>query len=178
MGYELRDKTYPLKEGEGVDDVCDKIRALAGLPFAFETLTITKKAIHAKIWVQTETSPPYGDLPYEDPTSLQSLLQNIDLEEIDAEEESGINVEALAVVASMLLKGRAEELAGVAWVIGSSETFCKWLGIKSVPVRFLELPVITYDELASGKVVLLCAKSSRNHPFQSRLGVTTTIPEE
>lgn len=173
MGFELKEKIYPLKDGETVDDVCEKIVSLTALPFAIETITITKTAIRAMLWVQSDVTPPYGELPYEDPSSISSLLGSIDLLEIEPNDEVELNLKSLSVVASMLIRARSTELAGIAWLVGDPAIFCKWIGITNVPVRFLELPLIPYSEFHRDKLLLLCGKSAQHHPFQAKLGVTT-----
>jgi hypothetical protein len=175
--YELREKIYEIEEGKSVDDVCDMIKSLAGLPFAMETILITKSHLKVQVWTLVNTEPPHGELPIEDPGSLSELLQQVELREVESH-DVGLNLGALAVIADMLLQGRAQELAGVAWIVGSVEEFCRWLGIKRQPIRFLELPVVPYSELPDCRVVLLCAKSAQNHVFQSRFGIATNIPME
>jgi len=176
-GFKLEPKVYPLKSDEGVDDVCLKIKALAGLPFAIETITITKTTLKVEMWVH-ENEAPNGELPSDDPVNLDMVMSRISFDEIQPDGESLINLDALRVIADMLIRNRQAGLAGVAWIVGDIETFCKWIGVKKPPVRFLEIPMYQHKETGDDKLVLLGAGSSENSPLQAAYGIITTMVVE
>lgn len=174
MPYELKERSYPLREDEGVDDVCNKLVELSGSPYPIETVLITKTAIKVSAWEPKDEEPPYGGFKFDSPSSISSLLQSVDLHEVPAG-ETGLNAAALCVVAKMMLEARAGELAGVAWVVSDPPLFCRWIGVKKQPVRFLDLPLLQAEELPRHRLVLLCAKSSRNHPMTASRGVIASM---
>ena len=176
MGFQLQSKTYPIKDGEGVDDVCLKIKALAGLPLSIESITITKRAIKAEVWVH-DVNPMVDDIPPEDPLSLDAVISSIDFEEVQPDDKITINMDALRVVADMLIRCRRADMSGVAWVTGDVVAFCRWLRIKPVPVRFLEIPVFQHNELGPDKLALLGGASAQLNPLQAKYGVITTMVE-
>jgi hypothetical protein len=174
MGFRLQTKMYPLKEGEGVDDVCLKIKALAGLPISIETITITKRTLKAEVWVQ-DVDPMVDDIPAEDPITLDGVMSRIDFEEVQPDDDVGVSMAALRIVADMLVRCRRAEMSGIAWVTGDVLTFCKWLNVKPAPIRFLEIPVFQYNELGDDKLALLGGSSSQLSPTQARYGIVTTM---
>jgi hypothetical protein len=176
-GFKLEPKVYPLKPEEGVDDVCLKIKALAGLPFAIETITITKNSLKAEMWVH-DNDPLSGDVPPEEPINLDMVMTQIELAEITPDEESPINIDALRVVADMLIRNQQSGHSAVAWVAGDVEMFCKWIGIQKPPVRFLEIPLFQHGEYGDDKLLLLGANSAQNSPLQARNGIITTMVVE
>jgi len=178
MAHRLIPKVFPIREGENVDDVCNKIKALAALPFAVETITIAKTQIKAMVW-ESEREPLEGDVPVEEPGSLATLLHSIMVHEVEPAEEVPLNLDALAVVADMLIRSRAQGFAAIAWVVGDGVKFCNWLGIQPTPIRFLELPLIHHGELGGDKILLLCGKSAQHHPLQATMAIATTlVPKE
>jgi hypothetical protein len=173
MGLELKEHVYPLKGGETVDDVCERVIALSALPFAIESITITKTVLRVLVWEPQDKEPPYGELPHEPADSIGSVLQRVPLHEVNPSGTT-INTRALAVIVEMLMKARAEELAGVAWVVGDTDVFCQWLRIPPTPVRFLELPLMQYEALPPERVVLLCSRSAKHTPMDATLGIVAT----
>lgn len=176
-GFKLEPKVYPLKPEEGVDDVCLKIKALAGLPLAIETITITKNSLKAEVWVQ-DNDPMSGDIPDEDPINLDMVMSRIEVDEVEPDGDSPINLDALRIVADMLIRNQQSGHAAVAWVTGDVEMFCKWIGIQKPPVRFLEIPLFQHGEYGDDKLLLLGASSSQNSPLQARSGIITTMVVE
>lgn len=177
MAYELKDRSYTLREGEGVDDICNRLIQLSASPYPIETVVITKTAMKVSTWEPVSEEPPYGGFTFDSPTSISHLLQSIELFELDAA-ETGINAKAMTVVAKMLLDARAGGLAGVAWIVGDLSDFSKWIGIKGVPIRFLDLPLLQNGEMPRDRLVLLCGKSSRNDPLTASRGIFTSMEVE
>lgn len=174
MAYELKERSYPLREGEGVDDICNRLVELASSPYPIETVTITKTDLKVLAWEPADEEPPYGGFKFDSPTSISSLLQSVELREVSPA-ETGLNVKSLAVVAKMLLDARAGALAGIAWAVCDPLVFCKWIGVKHAPIRFLDLPLLQNEELPRHRLVLLCGKSSRSHPMTASQGIVTSM---
>lgn len=160
MKYALTEKAFPIQDDDGIDEVLDKIASLTAAKHPVEAITITKKAIKVSIWEQDD-EPPFGELPQESPTTIAALLQNVRLHA--GSDDVQIRLESLSILAGALMEARRMGLAGVGWVCGDAEVFTEWLGLRKVPNRFLEIPVMQYEEMPKTKVVLLCGTSSRNH---------------
>jgi hypothetical protein len=175
MPYELKEKVYALREDASVDDVCDKIKAIAGLPMTIERMIITKTEVKAEIWIEPNDGPPFGEVIAEDPSSIDSLLAKVELVEVDSD-KIRVNSEALAVIAEMMMTAGSHRLASIAWVVGSAAVFCGWLGIDALPSRFLGLPIIVYKKLPEYRIVLLSGWSSSNDPLQASLAITAMMP--
>jgi hypothetical protein len=174
MAYELKERSYTLRDGEGVDDICNRLIQLSSSPYPIETITVTKTAMKVSTWEPASEEPPYGGFTFDSPTSISHLLQSIELQEISPT-ETGINAKAMAAVAKMMLDARAAGMAGVGWVVSDLTEFAKWIGIKGIPIRFLDLPLLQSEELPHHRLVLLCGKSSKNDPMTASRGVITSM---
>jgi hypothetical protein len=176
--HELREKTFPVREGEGIDDVCLKIRSLTALPFAIESILITKTALKVMVWHEVDQDPMTSDIPHESPQSVDSMLRDIKILEIEPGTETLLNMSALASIVDMLLTARGQDMSGLSWLVGDPVLFCRWIGIKPTPIRFLELPLLGHSTFPDNKVMLLCGASAAHGPLEAKVGVVTTIVME
>lgn len=173
--FKIQSKKFSIKEGASVDDVADMVRMIMSLPMALERIVIENE-VRADFWVQ-DVEPPFGELPEEQSKSFAELLARIDTDELDTS-DVGLNLDALAVITNSLLEANKHRRAALAWLVGDPVFFCNWLHVKPTPSRFLELPLVTIDDLPRDKLILLCGKTYASNPLQADRALVITMGVE
>jgi hypothetical protein len=173
MTHKLVTKSFTLPNQSSVDALTEMFRAVLSQRGSVQRIsfTVDPSELSVDVYVPDDT-PPFGEPHEATPETLWGALSEVELEEVD-EAHSGLNIEAMKVLTTLLLKVSARKLSGVAWAVGNVDTFLRWIGVRvknDTPDTFWNLPLIKLDGLQDGALVLLCAKSSRVSVLQAKVG--------
>lgn len=174
--FKLEKHSYVVEKDATADDIGMKVAMILSLPFAVDSIVVSKGEIIAMVW-EPDREPPYGDIPEPPPDSLRDLLTKIELVALSSI-SLDINVDSLSSLARMLIQARQESKAATAWVAGNAKTFCEWLNVKPSPSRILDIPLFESDAVPKDKLVLLCGKTAHSNPLSSDYGVLVTMLEK
>lgn len=173
--FKIKTKKFSIKQGASVDDVADMVRMIMSLPMSLERIVI-ENDIRADFWIQ-DAEPPFGELPEEQSRTYQQVLGNVEAFEVDTSSVE-LNLDALAVITTMLIEANKRRRAALAWLVGDPVFFCEWLKVTPTPSRFLELPIVKVDSLSEDKLVLLCGKSYACDPMTADEALIVTMGVE
>jgi hypothetical protein len=127
--------------------------------------------------------PPFGDLPEVPPTDIFQAMTKIKL--IEAKPASSLSREAIGQVVSALLsptrRTMGEARTPVGWMINEvPDHFLHWIGTKSrkAPSLFMGLPLFRVPFVGEDQLVLLCARSITQSPFEAEYGLVVTMEEK
>lgn len=126
--------------------------------------------------------PPFGDVPQGVPTDIWQAMTRIKL--IEAKPASSLSREAIGQVVSALLsptmRTMGESRTPVGWMINEvPDHFLKWIGTKAKksPSLFMGLPLFRVPFVNEDQLVLLCARSITQSPFEAEYGLVTIMEE-
>lgn len=171
--FKLEKQVYAIESDATADDIGLKVSMILSMPFAVESISISKGEIKVLVW-EPDREPPYGDIPEPPASSLRELIGKIELLDLN-ETNKEINIDALSNMAQMLIQARQETKAATAWVTGDVKNFCGWMNVKPSPSRILDIPIFESDAVPKDKLVLLCGKTAHSNPLTSDFGVVITM---
>ena len=181
--YELKTMTQKIPSGSAADDIATIVKSILRLPFNVSDISINPSGVTWNMYIP-KTDPPDGVVVDPTPLDISELLAKIDLTEVPGT-KTGLNLRSLSIVSQMLLaaskkspgEGLVGGMKGAAWVVGSRQEFCKWLGVKpeNPPTKFFNIPLIESEELPSDRLILLCARSEQSDHLESEAGVVVAM---
>ena len=180
--HELKTMTQRIPQGATADDISTIVRSILRLPFRVSEINIDSSGVTWKVYIP-KSEPPDGVVLDPTPGDITELLAKVELTEVSGT-KTGLNLKSFSIISQMLFlaskktgEGLVSGMKGVAWVTGSSEEFCKWLGVKpkNIPTKFLNLPLIESDELPSDRLILLCARSDHSDHLESESGIVVAM---
>jgi hypothetical protein len=179
--YQKTTQRQQIPQGATADDIGLAVKAILKVPFHVDEITIngSSREIVYSVYLP-KTDPPDGMVLDPLPQSMAELLAKIDIKEIPIIKVPKINMKSLGVVSAMLMNAGREKMTGVGWVLGSVQSFCRWMGIKGdrPPVRFMGIPIIQVEELSVDRLLLLCARSVLSDPLDAEIGFSVAMDLE
>lgn len=156
--------------GKSMEEIIEQVRLVLSYDGEVSKIVVTRGNILAE-YVVEDAGPPYGKLPDSPIEKLGDVLSRIELEPVGDSRE--VDVDALAVIASALIQARKSLRTGIAWLTSDTEHFMRWVGVEKPIGRLLDVPVyhVDQDALPSGKLVLLCGRTSAVSPLKGDFGI-------
>lgn len=182
--YDHRTMRQPIPAGSTADDLATMVKAILRLPFRVSDIHISEQGfVEWKAYVP-KSDPPDGVVMEPLPADITELVSQLDLQELSGT-KAALNFRSLSVVARMMLAaakarpdgGAVTGMAGVAWVVGSVTTFCRWMGIKpsAPPAKFFGMPLIEDQEIPDSRLMMLCARSSSSDYLEAEKGFVVAM---
>jgi len=182
--YEHRTMKQPIPAGSTADDLATMVKAILRLPFRVSDIHISEYGfVEWKAYVP-KSDPPDGVVMEPLPADITELVSQLDLKELSGS-KAALNFRSLSVVARMLMaaaktrpdSGAVSGMAGVAWVVGSVDSFCRWMGIKpsTPPSKFFGMTLIEDSEIPKSRLMLLCARSSTSDYLEAEKGFVVAM---
>lgn len=181
MDHELVTKKFALPAQSTVDSMTEMFRAAVSQKGSVQKVVFSVEPLELSVDVFVPVEEPgKADPPTGEPEDVWQVLATVDMEEVDP---GGLplNIKAVSLLTSLMLKAAEKGMAGTAWAVGDANKFLEWLGLPikdDPPASFWNLPLIEVGGLQEGALVLMCGKSHRLGPLRSEVGFLTHMEIE
>ena len=182
--YQLRKMKQTIPPGSTADDVAAMVKAILRIPFRVSDIHVSELGSIEWEFRVPKSEPPDGELMEPLPVDVTELMSRVELSELSGT-KAALSFRSLAIVAQMMLAATKKRLdggvvgglTGVAWVVGSVTSFCRWMGIKpnSPPSKFLGMPLIEDIDIPVSRLILLCARSSTSDYLEAEYGFVVAM---
>lgn len=175
-------RKFDLPKKPTADSIAELVRALLSQKAVIRKMVLLAEPPGVTVdMLVPNREPPYGDVETDDPSDIWGVFQGVDLIEVH-EGDTKFNKGALALLTEMLVRASRKKLAGVALATGSVVEFMRWIGAEvredRVPTMFWNMPLIQFSGFPDDKLILLCAKSSRQSVLKAEVGFMVQMFKE
>lgn len=180
MEYKLINKKFSLPKDSSVDSLTEMFRAAITQKGSIQNVlfTIDPPELSIDLFIPTDLIPQ--ELPENNPEDVWQVLVLKDMEEVSSGSPK-LNTDAVSVLTTLMLKAASRKVSGVAWAVGSTKKFLRWLGVKGKQENvsaFWDLPLIETPELQPQALVLMCAKTKRASVLEAEVNFLAYMEEK